>query len=141
VIAFSTFNQTPPPDAKFGRAVGNRQVLCTNPAALGGGTGLLNPIVPSAPFATGTIALGIQLLGVTWPAAPEPWVGLPGGYTAECSSAGGANVLQVTPQAGAPTPKPSPDPTWGLHLMDGSIALGNLVGVLRLQEQAYLKRR
>jgi hypothetical protein len=142
VIAFSTFNALPPADSKFGRTtVANRQVLCTNPAALGGGSGLLNALVPSTPFAPGSIALGIQLLGVTWPTASAPWVGVPGAYKAECSSAGGANVLQVTPAPGGQTPKPSPDPTWGLHLMDGDIALGNLVDVLRSQEQAYLKRR
>jgi hypothetical protein len=142
VIAFSTFDQPPPADAKFGRSITpGREVLCTNPAALGGGSGLLTPIEPTTPFAPGSIALGIQLLGITWPSASEPWIAEPGSYRAECSSAGGANVLQITPQGAAPTPNPSPDPTWGLHLVDGNIALGNLVSVLRTQEQTFLKRR
>lgn len=39
------------------------QVLCTNPANLAGGSGILNPIQPSAPFAPGsTIALGLGVL-------------------------------------------------------------------------------
>jgi Protein of unknown function (DUF3089) len=142
VIAFSTFDQPPPADAKFGRTTTpGREVLCTNPAALGGGSGLITPIEPTTPFAPGSIALGIGLLGVTWPSAPEPWIQIPGAYNAECSSAGGANVLQITPQGGAPLLKPSPDATWGLHLVDANIALGNLVAVLASQEHALLKRR
>jgi Protein of unknown function (DUF3089) len=142
VIAFSTFDQVPPANSLFGRTTAKgRQVLCTNPASLHGGSGLLNPLVPTTPFAPGSIALGIGLLGVTWPPAPTPWVGIPGAYKGECSSAGGANVLMVTPQGGAPAPKPSPDATWGLHLMDGDIALGNLVTLVRGQEQQLLKRR
>lgn len=142
VIAFSTFDQVPPANSIFGRTpVKGQQVLCTNPASLHGGSGLLDPLVPSTPFAPGSIALGIQLLGVTYPAASTPWIGAPGSYKASCSTAGGASVLMVTPQGGAPTPKPSPDATWGLHLMDGDIALGNLVSLVRTQEQAFLKRR
>ena len=60
VIAFSTFDQTPPADSLFGRVNGslgtsgkNVHVLCTNPAALGGGSGKLDPIFPSKPFAPG----------------------------------------------------------------------------------------
>jgi hypothetical protein len=142
VVAFSTFDQVPPANALFGRAITpGRQVLCTNPAALGGGSGLLDPLVPTTPFAPGSIALGIGLLGVTWPSASTPWIAVPGAYKAECSTAGGASVLMITPQGGSPTPKPSPDPSWGLHLMDGDVALGNLVSLVRTQEQAFLKRR
>jgi len=38
VIAFSTFDQTPPANSFFGRAPAGKQVLCTNPAALSGTT-------------------------------------------------------------------------------------------------------
>ena len=38
VIAFSSFDQPPPANSLFGRtAVAGDQVLCSNPAALGGG--------------------------------------------------------------------------------------------------------
>jgi hypothetical protein len=142
VIAFSTYDQVPPADAKFGRTpTKGQQVLCTNPASLHGGSGLLSPLVPTTPFAPGSIAVGISLLGVTWPSAPTPWVGIANAYKAECSTAGGASVLMVTPQGGAPLPKPSPDATWGLHLMDGDIALANLVSLVRTQEQQFLRRR
>jgi hypothetical protein len=42
--------------------------------------------------------------------------------------------------SGAQTPKASPDPTWGLHLMDANIALGNLVELVRVQGAAYARR-
>jgi hypothetical protein len=100
VIAFSTFDQPPPANTKFGKPVGSSlqrlnnphlQVLCTNPAALAGGTGLLNPILPSAPFAPGTlIALGNALLHVTLPHPSTVWWTAPGSYSARCETLNGA---------------------------------------------------
>ncbi len=142
VIAFSTFDQPPPANSIFGRTtVPGDQVLCTNPAALGGGAASVDPIFPSQPFAPGTlIAAGIALLKITQPAAPTTWLSEPGAYRARCSSAGGANVLQVTALHGAETATPSPDPTWGLHLLDANIALGNLLTVVRSEAAAYAAR-
>ena len=141
-MAFSTFDAPVPSDSKFGRTrLANRRVLCTNPAALGGGSGLVDTIFPTKPFdPTNPLATGIKLLGVTLPTAPTTWIDVSGGYRTRCSSAGGANVLQVTAQSGAPTPKASPDATWGLHLMDANVALGNLVDLVRTQGAAYARR-
>jgi len=142
VIAFSTYDQPPPANSLFGRTtvVGDR-VLCTNPAALGGGAATLDPIFPAAPFAPGTlIGAGISLLKLTQPHPPTVWFTEPGAYRAQCSSAGGANVLQVSVLAGAQNPTPSPDPTWGLHLLDANIALGNLLTVVRRESAAYAAR-
>ncbi len=150
VVAFSTYGETPPADSIFGRIDGrlNRlsgtpartglEVLCTNPAALRGGLARLHPAFPSAPFAPGTtIAAGIGLLGYTLPTAATPWVAVPGSFTGRCESANGANVLRLRPRAGAPTLKPSPDATWGLHLVDANIALDDLVKLVGRQERAY----
>jgi hypothetical protein len=49
-------------------------------------------------------------------------------------------VLQIAPRHGAQTATPSPDPTWGLHLLDANIALGNLVTVLRSEAAAFTAR-
>jgi hypothetical protein len=46
-------------------------------------------------------------------------------------------VLQVTPLGGAQTPTPSPAPTWGLHLIDANIELGNLLTLVRHESTAY----
>ena len=59
VIAFSTFGETPPANAIFGRTgEAGKQVLCTNPAALGGGSATITPIQPRAPFAPGSTIAG-----------------------------------------------------------------------------------
>jgi hypothetical protein len=138
VIAFSTFDGPVPANAIFGRtAAKGMAVLCTNPAALAGGSGLLDPVYPTTPFApSSTLAAGIALVGVPVPHTSAPWVEAPGSYRAHCSS-GGAHVLEVTPRAGAPTPKPIPDATWGLHLTDANIALGNLTTIVSAQALAY----
>jgi hypothetical protein len=115
-------------------------VLCTNPAALAGGSGTLDPIFPSQPFAPGTLlSAGIRILGYPLPRATTPWISVPGGYTASCSSEAGADVLRITPRDGAPALRASPDPTWGLHLADGNIALGNLLRLVRSQAHAWTR--
>jgi hypothetical protein len=142
VVAYSTFEDAPPANTLFGRtSVPGMQVLCTNPAALGGGSGTLDPIFPSQPFAPGTLlSVGIKLLGYPMPKnVGTPWIAVPGSYTASCSSEAGANVLRIAPRDGAPALRASPDPTWGLHLVDGNIALGNLVGLVRSQARAWAR--
>jgi Protein of unknown function (DUF3089) len=139
VIAFSTFDQTPPAVSFFGRtAVTGDQVLCTNPAALGGGTAKLVPIIPSARFARGTT---FGLLRLTLPAPSTEFASEPGAYRAHCSSAGGADVLQIAPVGGAQVPTPAPSPAWGLHLLDANIAMGNLLSVIRREAAAYTTAR
>jgi pimeloyl-ACP methyl ester carboxylesterase len=142
VVAFSTFDQPVPANAIFGRTTAKGMaVLCTNPAALSGGSGLLDSVYPTQPFAPGsTIAAGIALLGVTLPAASTPWIEAPGSYRAHCTS-GAAHALEITPRAGAPTPRPSPDPTWGLHLTDANVALGNLTELVGEQAAAFAARQ
>jgi Protein of unknown function (DUF3089) len=139
VVAFSTFGGPVPSDSPFGRADGDLQVLCTNPAALGGGSGKLDPLYPTEPFAPGTIASLIPLLGAPVPPASTAWVEIPGAYRAHCSSANGANVLQLTPLGGAPPLTPVPA-NFGLHLADGNIALGNLEELVRTQAQRWVRR-
>jgi hypothetical protein len=142
VVAYSTFNAPVPANSLFGRTKSAaRRVLCTNPAALGGGSAALDSIFPTQPFApSNPLSIGIKLLGVTLPTAPTTWIHVPRSYRGGCVSAGGATALQISPLSGAPTPKASPDPTWGLHLMDVNVALGNLVDLVRVQGAAYARR-
>jgi Protein of unknown function (DUF3089) len=139
VIAFSTFDQPPPADSMFGRTpIKGEHVLCTNPAALGGGPGMVIPILPSKPFAPGTtIAVGNELLHITQPMPTTVWSTEPGSYSAECSSAGGANVLELTSLHGAQVASPAPTPEWGLHLLDANIALGNLITIVKREAAAF----
>jgi Protein of unknown function (DUF3089) len=155
VLAFSVFNETPPDSSLFGRGAtpiasrhlglpeGRRlETACTNPAALGSDRSVpLTSVVPTEPFAPGTlIGAGISLLGLQWPAAPTTFVQSDGAFTGRCSRAGGAHVLRVASAPGTPVPKSSPTPEWGLHLVDGNLAQGDLVRVLRRQIRTYLAR-
>ncbi len=82
VIAFSTFDGPVPSDSMFGRpGIGpyasglptTGDVLCTNPAALGGGSALLTSVFPTEPFAPGTtIGLATEPSGRATPAGAPP---------------------------------------------------------------------
>jgi Protein of unknown function (DUF3089) len=140
VVAYSTFDTVPPPDALFGRVPGSttRQVLCVNPASLSGDHGRLRSYFT-------TVAEPGPLSAVTTPqfSAPTRWVFVPGLYTARCVSQGGASWLQIDHTTGDPRPvvPPSLGPTWGLHLADMQLAMGNLVDTVKSQAKAYLRRR
>jgi Protein of unknown function (DUF3089) len=142
VVAFSTFNAPVPPDSVFGRtSEPGLQVLCTNPAALGGGSAKLKTVYPSKPFAPGTtIGLATGLVGLPPVNVSTPWIESDGAYKGTCSSAGNANVLQISDQPGAPHLRPVPDATWGLHLADANIALGDLSRLVRKQAKSYLEK-
>jgi Protein of unknown function (DUF3089) len=139
VIAFSTFDQVPPANSLFGRTTTKGdQVLCTNPAALTGGSAVLDPIFPSQPFDPGsTLSAGIKLLGLTQPTPKTVWSEEGTSYRGRCSTAGGASVLEITALHGAQVAHPSPDPTWGLHLLDANIALGNLISIVHRETLAF----
>jgi Protein of unknown function (DUF3089) len=145
VIAFSTFDGPVPANARFGHATTTLDltpatglaVLCTNPASLAGGTGRLQAVFPSEPFAPGTtIGLATELVGVPRPAVTTPWIEA-AAYLGACSSADNANVLQISPIGAAPDLAAVPDAGWGLHLVDANIALGNLTNIVARQAKAW----
>ncbi len=149
VIAYSTFDHPVPKGSIFGRPTGvlgsksskKDIVLCTNPAALAGGSAVVHPIFPSQPFAPGTlISAGIALLKLTQPSPPTTWFTLKEAYSAKCVNSNGAHVLMVKALNGAQVPHPSPDPTWGLHLLDANIELGDLVAVEKAEAAAFVQR-
>ncbi len=151
VIAYSSFRSTSPPPAntRFGKvADANMQAACTNPAALGGGSGELHAYVSKD---GGAIAGGSRLTPWVIPERPIDtlWVSFPGLLTAQCASNENATYLEVTVH---------PDPSgrrandipgdlrfggqiakdWGLHLVDVNFAMGNLVDIVRQQSKAWL---
>jgi Protein of unknown function (DUF3089) len=134
VIAYSSFLTTPPANSLFGRpgqgvslqsgqtATAGQQVLCTNPAALGGGSGALLPVFPA-------------------PARVRaPWDEFPDLYTASCESSDGATWLNVrvvsTPGDTRPVVSDNNGPEWGLHAYDVNLGLGNLVEVVKSEVAA-----
>lgn len=107
-----------------------REVLCTNPAALAGGSAELDSIFPAELFS--------ELFAPSRPVSTT-WVDAPGAYRAQCVRRGGANVLKVAPVDGAPDLQPSPDASWGLHTLDVSLALGDLVDLVGSEASAYAR--
>lgn len=153
VVAFSTYNETPPANSLFGRSTGrvsslflkpyakNPEVLCTNPASLKGGSALLHTVLPSREFSLKTtIGVGNLAVGFPVPKASTTYIEAKRTFRGSCSSAGGARTLQAIAQGGSPVPRPVPTAAWGLHLLDGNIALGNLVDLVGSQGRAYAKR-
>ena len=152
-LAFSTFNAPVPADARFGRpgsAVflpsdpAKTDVLCTNPAALGGGTAPLDLLLPTEPFAPGTtIGLGTTVAGGPVPDPPieADWFEMEDSYSGRCDDSDDADVLQTAPLGGAPAFNATPDASWGLHLVDANIALGNLLDVAKRQIKVYEKEQ
>jgi hypothetical protein len=151
VVAYSTFSSAPPANSFFGRvgtsisalsglsptsAVG-LEVLCTNPAALAGGTGPLIPYFPTKPFPGSKFEYGATSKHTVRTA----WVSYPNLYRTQCESSGGATWLQVTDIAGPKDTRPVVQqvlgPRWGLHLDDVNLALGDLVQIVRDESLAY----
>jgi Protein of unknown function (DUF3089) len=148
VIAFSTFDQPVPDNSLFGNPAPlagqklppHAEVLCTNPANLAGGSGIVDSISPSAPFAPHSpLAAGIKLLGIDFPQPSTNYWSTKGAYSAKCVDSNGAHVLMIKARGGAPLPKPSPTAQWGLHLLDANIALGNLIQIVHAEGKAFLK--
>jgi Protein of unknown function (DUF3089) len=145
VVAYSSFDRTPVANSQFGRvdssinifaksATVPLQILCVNPAAPGGGTASLAPYFPTDVLAAFDSAAPV-------PTVSTPWVTWPALYSAHCVSAGGATWLQVDRMAGASDRRPSiagvATAATGLHVLDVSIALGNLVELLRSETAAF----
>jgi hypothetical protein len=154
VIAFSTFNYTPPEDSRFGREPlddpygsgfpeGARyEVLCTNPASLHANRRTpLKMLVRTEPY-PGVIGAGLVAIykGLP-PDAATPWVRPRERYTGRCVNADGAHVLMLQSIGDARELGYFPDDTWGQHLADVNIALGQLVGIVAREARAYLQAR
>jgi hypothetical protein len=145
VVAYSTFETTPPANALFGRATSslnpfarsdpNLQVLCVNPAAPGGGTAAMLPYFPTSGLSS--------ILGTTaaLPTAATPFISYPNEYSAHCESSGGATWLQLDRTSGAADKRPAvrvaQAPQWGQHVVDVNIALGNLVELVASEASAF----
>jgi pimeloyl-ACP methyl ester carboxylesterase len=153
VIAYSSFDQQPPANSLFGRpgagvsglipgarpTAAGLQVLCVNPASPSGGVGPLTPYFPAAETSASLSANGASTAKIA-----TPWVTEPGLYTGQCKYVDGASWLQVSgpvhPGDTRPVVMQTIGPTWGLHLVDVNIALGNLVSLVGREGVAYARR-
>jgi Protein of unknown function (DUF3089) len=154
VIAFASFRADvpPPDDSRFGRAEQGMQAVCANPAALGGGSGGLDAYLPAAHVSRGDDR---ALSAYEWTTPPKPidtfFVKLPGLLSATCVLDEHGSYLAITlhPTPAAARTNDIPGDVivrgrvmkdWGLHLIDVSLTLGNLLAVVGDETKAYLAR-
>jgi hypothetical protein len=138
IVAWSMFHDPPPADAIFGRTtLAGQRVVCTSPGRLGSSSKLV-PFAPTLPF-PGTIGVGLAIFEPNHPTGVStPWYAEPDLLTGACATtADGASYLKID---GSTLPIPVPDATWGLHLGDVNLAMGNLTTIAHRQIAAYLKR-
>ncbi len=154
VVAWSAFNEPPPSNSRFGRppttpdvtdlalpSGPDYEVLCTDPEDLTNGTGRLTSFTRSDPYPGVIGVLVTHSYGGLPPAADTTWLSPRERYTGECASADGANYLDVQPIGDARRLNPSPDETWGIHILDVNIAYGELERILVKQTKAYVAAR
>jgi hypothetical protein len=151
VITYASFRATSPPPAnsRFGKVTGDNMVAaCTNPAALTGGSGPLRAYLGSR----GSGVTNAEVVQKAWLNPPQtiatPFVTLPGLLTAECVQNEKGSYLAVTVH-GDPADPRTDDITgdvvangqvladWGFHLIDVSVAMGNLLDIVHEQSKAY----
>ncbi len=137
VVSFASFRSTSPPpeESRFGRPrQGAGESLCTNPAALTGGSAELHMALvdKSRVFADAATA----------PEIATRFVSMPGLLSGECVKRDGFNYLEVTVH-GDPSDKRTDDiggdltPSWGLHLVDMQITGNDLVALVQAQAAAW----
>jgi hypothetical protein len=151
VISYSSFNGAPPMGNVFGDStysptdaslplVPGQQILCTNPAALGGGSGYLDSVFPLAfPPAIGNEIPPSETLKNR---AATAWYEFTDAYRARCEQSNGSTILEVTGVNGAPQPYSTGAlaPLWGLHQLDVNLSLGDSVHLVESEAKAYLAR-
>jgi hypothetical protein len=141
VVTYVSFRSTipPPPDTRFGRVQGEgMEAGCANPAALGGGRGELKAYLTTGAH--------------QWLTPPQkvetPFVSVPGLLTAQCVSNEKGAYLEITVNGNPQDPRADdipgdvmangqPNASWGLHLIDVSVAMGNLVDIVASQAKTY----
>lgn len=153
VMAWASYDETPPDDARYGipserfaQAFGweyaaGEEAVCTNPARLRGGYGRVKLLTRTDPF-PGTLGLGLlALYNGPPPLASTPWVQPPDRYRARCERDNQAHVLKVEPIGDSRDLRASPDDTWGLHIADVNLVLGNLDRIVRAEKRVARKER
>ena len=140
IITYQSFRDTVPPQpgAFFGAPGANTESSCTNPAALGGGPGILKSAMGAGDWAFADKE-AVASLSVSF-------VDTPGLITAECKVLNGYSYLAISVNADAAdgrgdTIPGDGSPNWGLHTVDINLAQESLIELVRTQSKAYLQGR
>ncbi|HUK59381.1 MAG TPA: DUF3089 domain-containing protein [Stellaceae bacterium] len=137
VIVYSSYPASDPPgaNASFGMSARpGMQDGCVNPARLATGGTTLDAFLP----ATGVLKTRNR----------TPFLAVPGLLSGECTFAENHNFLAISIAQDRRAPKVqqflravvAQEPTWGLHAMDINLALGDLIGIVGTETDAWLAR-
>ena len=152
VITYVTFRAADPPldGSRFGKVdIDNMVAACTNPAALGGGSGDLRAYLDARGSGIVEDTAEQQPWVKGGPTITTPFVSVPGMLTGECVSNEHGSYLAVTVHHDPAEPRATDiagdvvvggnvRPEWGLHLIDVNVAMGNLLDIVGAQSKAYL---
>jgi hypothetical protein len=147
-ISYNSFRASAPPgpDSLFGESSSaGLETACVNPAAPGGGTGEAHSYFDRGGSFNGTDYTVQWLKNGT---IDTPFVSTPGLITAQCMKSDNVVYLGVTLHGNPNSPRTSDikgyvviggkiQPQWGLHLIDSSLFQGNLIDIVRSEENAY----
>jgi hypothetical protein len=151
VVTYASFRSSaPPPDNSLFAVSTDPNLVagCTNPAALGGGSGALRSYLG----AMGAGASGLPMPAwATGKTIDTPWVSVPGMLSAECKFAKTGSYLAITVTGDPADPRADDivgdvvtngmvQANWGLHLIDAHVAMGNLLDIVRDKIAAHAKR-
>lgn len=150
VISFASYPADSPPagDAIFGRVGGGPRpdegsptdrAMCVDPVALAGGNGLADALVPTRGRLIGAGDL-VEATGID-----TAYIALPEILEASCVSEGDHTYLGVGPASDDDTRTAALDglltetlgDTWGLHLQDAVLAMGDILEVTARQAEAF----
>ena len=145
VVTYASFrtDAPPPENSLFGGGGEGETAGCVNPAAPGGGSGVLTPAFVHDDLGG---ALGGPAVAFVDPEREAeittPWIVLPDLVTARCVSDGTRTWLDLTVVGDPAGPRVADiggdlTPEWGLHLVDVNVALGDLVAMVGAQAEAY----
>jgi hypothetical protein len=111
--------------------------MCANPAALPGGSAVLETFFPTDQ--------NLLSGGTEQPKVKTPWVEYPKLFRATCMQQSGATWLQIDDIRALGDTRPhlteALGPLWGYHLDDINLPLGNLVHLVCVQSGTYLRKR
>lgn len=152
LVTYASWRDRDPPDSEAlfsDTGDASTEAACVNPAALLGGKATLTPYFPGEVKGVFTIALGDGSSPYADPDAHDPiatpYYSMPDFVQAECVTRGDYSYLEVSVLADSEDPRADDfngdfrnATGWGLHLVDVSLALGNLVDLARSQSAAWL---
>jgi hypothetical protein len=124
VVAYNTYDGAPPSGALFGRTTAGRTVICVNPGAPAGGTALLDPVVPRVSVAgdvVGFVEYSDSVRGACRATSAYTWL--------DARRVDGSRLPERTTSGGL-------GPSWGLHRVDVTVALGDLIQLAAAQASA-----